>query len=223
MGIARRLDFVPIDKLPQLPSLPTVSAPTYNRACQISIVEGIMPSFGWLITLSVIVLLGSLVYQNPQPLIKPITNSLAFKVFQQIFEDTYCYVTIRTNSEGLPHAECFSVADGKFRRVFLDETSYDVVKERRKGHVIPGLWDSHGHLSQFGESLDSVDLFGTASMDEVKQRLVEYKAGHEEAGTDEQWLRGVGWDQANFKGKWPLAVRSGMLLLCSRSMLKESL
>ncbi|KAF2439708.1 amidohydrolase 3 [Karstenula rhodostoma CBS 690.94] len=164
-----------------------------------------MPSFGWLITLSVVVLLGSVVYQNPQPLIKPITNSLAYKVFEQLFESTHCYVTVKTNSAGLPQAECFSVADGKFRRVFLDETSYDIVKERRKGHVIPGLWDGHGHLSQFGESLDSVDLFGTKSMDEVKKRLVEYKAGHEEAGTSEQWLRGVGWDQANFKGKWPVA------------------
>ena len=165
-----------------------------------------MPSFGWLITFSVVVLLVSLVYQNPQPLIAGITNSLAFKIVQQIFEETHCYVTVKTNSAGLPQAECFSVADGKFKRVFLDETSYDVVKEKRKGHVIPGLWDGHGHLSQFGESLDSVDLFGSKSMDDVKKRLVDYRASHEDTGTSEQWLRGVGWDQANFKGKWPVAV-----------------
>lgn len=165
-----------------------------------------MPSLGWLITLSTVVLLVSVIYQNQQKLLEPITSSLAFKVLQQVFEETHCYVTVRTNSADLPHAECFSVRNGKFKRVFLDETSMDIVKERRTGHVIPGLWDGHGHLSQFGESFDSVDLFGTKSMDEVKKRLVSYKAGHAEAGTSEQWLRGVGWDQANFKGKWPAAV-----------------
>jgi hypothetical protein len=171
-----------------------------------------MPSFGWLITLSVVALLGSIIYQNPRPLISPITNSLAFKIIEQIFEDTHCYVTVRTNAADLPQAECFSVANGKFRRVFLDDTSYDVVKEKRKGHVIPGLWDGHGHLSQFGESLDSADLFGSHSMEEVNERLVKYRASHEDAGTSEQWLRGVGWDQANFKGKWPVAVCAKILI-----------
>ncbi|KAJ4299520.1 hypothetical protein N0V90_004765 [Kalmusia sp. IMI 367209] len=164
-----------------------------------------MPSFGWIITLSVVVLLGSLIYQNPEPLYKPISNSLAYKVLQQIFEDTRCYVTVKTNSADLPHAECFSVAGGKFKRVFLDETSYDIVKEKRKGHVIPGLWDGHGHLMQFGESLDSADLFGSESLDETRTWLLEYKESHKEAGTSEQWLRGVGWDQAKFNGKWPVA------------------
>lgn len=165
-----------------------------------------MPSFGWVLTFSVLALLVSIIYQNPEPLYRPITNSIAFKVIQQLFEENYCYITVKTNALDLPHAECFAVADGKFKRVFLDETSYDVVKEKRKGHVIPGLWDGHGHLMQLGELIDSVNLFGAQSMDEVKERLVQYKAGREEAGTSEHWLRGVGWDQANFKGKWPVAV-----------------
>jgi predicted amidohydrolase YtcJ len=99
------------------------------------------------------------------------------------------------------------VSNGKFSRVFLDKTSFDVTKEARAGHVIPGLWDGHGHLVQYGELLDSVNLFGTTSMDDVKSRLLDYKASHGEAGTSDQWLRGIGWDQANFGGKWPIAVR----------------
>ena len=165
-----------------------------------------MFSFGWVLTFSGFALLVSVIYQNPDPLVKPITNSLAFKILQQIFEETHCYVTVNTNSPEFPSAECFSVSNGKFKRVFLDETSYDIVKEARTGHVIPGLWDGHGHLLQLGELLNSVDLFGAKSMDEVKQRLIGYKANNEEAGSREHWLRGVGWDQANFKGKWPVAV-----------------
>ncbi|KAF1954951.1 amidohydrolase 3 [Byssothecium circinans] len=164
-----------------------------------------MPSIGSLLFLSSLGALVAVVYQNPGPLIKPFSNSIAFKVIQQLFEETRCYVTVRTNSIEVPHAECFSISNGRFKRVFLDETSYDVVKEARTGHVIPGLWDGHGHLMQLGESRNSVDLFGSQSMDEVKNRLLQYRLLNEKAGASEQWLRGVGWDQANFKGNWPVA------------------
>jgi hypothetical protein len=182
-----------------------------------------MPSIGTLISLSTVALLLAIVYQNPEPLLKPITGSIAFKIIQQLFEHTHCYVTVKTNSLDLPHAECFSVANGKFKRVFLDETSYDVIKEQRKGHVLPGLWDGHGHLMQLGELMDSVNLFGASTMAEVNERLVQYKIMRTEAGTSKQWLRGVGWDQANFGGKWPVAVRTPRgccfekrQILCSR-------
>jgi hypothetical protein len=55
--------------------------------------------------------------------------------------------------------------------------------------------------------LDSANLFGAESMIEVQERLLKYKAGRPETGTQEQWLRGVGWDQANFNGLWPKSVR----------------
>lgn len=165
-----------------------------------------MPGFGSLLWLSALAGLVALIYQNPEPLLRQFTNTIPYKIFLNIFETTHCYVTVRTNQLELPHAECFSVRDGKFKRVFLDETSFEPIKDARRGHVLPGLWDGHGHLMQLGELLDSVDLFGASSMDEAKQRLVQYKAQRTEAGTREQWLRGVGWDQANFGGKWPVAV-----------------
>jgi hypothetical protein len=59
---------------------------------------------------------------------------------------------------------------------------------------------------QYGELLDSANLFGAASMAEVQQRLVQYRADRPEAGTQKQWLRGIGWDQAHFGGSWPLSV-----------------
>ena len=74
--------------------------------------------------------------------------------------------------------------------------------------MIPGLWDGHGHLLQYGEGIASADLFGASSLHEVRQRLVSYISNHAEAGTRSQWLRGMGWDQANFEGKWPTSVRA---------------
>lgn len=180
--------------------------PPFRSSLPILGPRGIMPSLSTLLFASFPLLLIAIIWQNPDPIIKPITGHIAFKIIRQFFETTHCYVSVKTNSARLPHAECFSVSNGKFSRVFIDETSFPVVKEARKGHVIPGLWDGHGHLLPYGELMDSVNLFGAQTMDGVKERLVRYKASRPEAGTAEQWLRGMGWDQANFEGKWPVAV-----------------
>lgn len=167
-----------------------------------------MPSLSTLFWSGLPIVLVAIIYQLGFPAFVEnwFTGLIAVKIIRQIFSETHCYVSVKTLNADLPHAECFSVAGGKFSRVFLDETSFDVTKEMRKGHVIPGLWDGHGHLVQYGEFMNSANLFGAKSMADVKERLVGYKAGHEAAGTEEQWLRGAGWDQANFKGKWPVAV-----------------
>ncbi|KAL6707004.1 hypothetical protein ACN47E_004954 [Coniothyrium glycines] len=114
----------------------------------------------------------------------------------------HCYDSITTLSAGTPGAKCFTVLDGKFQKIIGGAVSGEV----HVGHVIPGLWDGHGHLLQFGESLDSVDLFGTQSISEVKARLTKYKNTHPEAGSSTQWLRGIGWDQGNLEGgKFPVS------------------
>ncbi|KAF4126301.1 putative amidohydrolase YtcJ [Geosmithia morbida] len=119
---------------------------------------------------------------------------------------TYCYRSIRTHDQDRPTARCFSVANGFFVKV-RDEiaTEVDVDAEMLDpGHVIPGLWDGHGHLLQYGEFLHSVDLFGSQSLDDVRSRVRAYVDSHPGAGTKEQWLRGVGWDQTAF-GRMPSA------------------
>jgi predicted amidohydrolase YtcJ len=73
------------------------------------------------------------------------------------------------------------------------------------GYAIPGLWDGHGHLLQYGEFLHSVDLFGSKSLDDVRDRIKKYLAANPGAGTKDHWLRGVGWDQSAF-GRMPTAV-----------------
>ena len=53
--------------------------------------------------------------------------------------------------------------------------------------------------------VESVDLFGSGSLDETLDRITAYATAHTDAGTATQWLRGVGWDQAVF-GRMPTAV-----------------
>ncbi|GFP56140.1 protein LONG AFTER FAR-RED 3 [Trichoderma asperellum] len=122
----------------------------------------------------------------------------------------YCYSSVRTHDGQQPSADCFSVQDGAFAGVWARDSDQAPlgVKEAHvtvsDGHVIPGLWDGHGHLLQYGEFLHSVDLFGSQSLDEVRHRIKAYLAANPEAGTKDHWLRGVGWDQSAF-GRMPTA------------------
>jgi hypothetical protein len=169
-----------------------------------------MPSSSNLFWVAYPILLLAFVYQVGFPafIARPITNNSVFNTLWRVFVTTHCYDSVTTLAPELPYAQCFSISNGRFSRVFRDNNIHRSEKlgQLRKGHVIPGLWDGHGHLVQYGESLDSANIFGATSMREVQRRLLEYKSERPEAGTQKQWLRGVGWDQANFNGQWPLSV-----------------
>jgi predicted amidohydrolase YtcJ len=63
--------------------------------------------------------------------------------------------------------------------------------------ILPGLTDAHGHLYGLGVALDTVDLGGAASYDEVIAR-VRRRAASASAG---EWIEGRGWDQNLWPGK----------------------
>jgi hypothetical protein len=177
------------------------------------------PSISGLFWASIPLIIVAIVYQIGIPtdlVTKLVPDLFIIKIIRNVLSSstTRCYASVKTLSDDLPTAECFTVSkDGRFSRVFLDDTSFELTKQARTGYVYPGLWDGHGHLSQYGELLHSIDLFGAETMDEVHKRVLGYKASHEEAGSSDFWLRGVGWDQANFGGKWPVAVSLFLLLL----------
>ncbi|KAG0634903.1 amidohydrolase family-domain-containing protein [Tuber brumale] len=81
------------------------------------------------------------------------------------------------------------------------------------GYVIPGLWDGHGHILQYGEMLSGVKLYGAESVDvlEIKTRIKEHLNQNPTHGNREKWIRGIGWDQENFGGVMPIAVLILML------------
>ncbi|KAM7198652.1 Amidohydrolase family domain containing protein [Rhypophila sp. PSN 637] len=122
-------------------------------------------------------------------------------------EIVYCYEGVKT--EALPSSQgdnnkgnnCFGVSPstGEFTRVFESSTSTESV-EISKGYVLPGLWDGHGHLMQYGEFLHSADLFGAGSFEEIRKRLRGYLELNPGAGTRDSWARGVGWDQMALGG-----------------------
>jgi predicted amidohydrolase YtcJ len=141
-----------------------------------------------------------------------------FRIQQPLFgpeTKSYCYQAVRTHDTAQPVANCFSVSSGHFARVY--NTSADDTEEIQSGYAIPGLWDGHGHLMQYGEFLHSVDLFGSTSLEDVRTRLKDYMASNPGAGTKDEWIRGIGWDQTAF-GRMPTAVSrwDSVSLGCSR-------
>jgi predicted amidohydrolase YtcJ len=57
--------------------------------------------------------------------------------------------------------------------------------------ALPGLQDAHGHVEGLGEALETVDLRGASSYEEVIARVAE-RAKDTPRGA---WIRGRGWDQ----------------------------
>ena len=55
--------------------------------------------------------------------------------------------------------------------------------------IYPGLIDAHSHLLGYALTLDRLNLVGTASWEEVMERLAQWQA------PGEGWVRGRGWDQ----------------------------
>lgn len=118
--------------------------------------------------------------------------------------------TITTLSPDTPNPKCFRVridaVTELLERVPKADEGEKIVW--LNGYVLPGIIESHGHILQYGEMLESVSLYEAESVDDVKSRIKEWLGRHEGEGYGgrEKWIRGVGWDQAHFGGVMPTAV-----------------
>lgn len=63
--------------------------------------------------------------------------------------------------------------------------------------VYPGFYDPHAHFVSLGQKLESCDLVGTSSVEEIVERLKAYAA----ANPDKEWIIGRGWDQNDWEIK----------------------
>lgn len=96
--------------------------------------------------------------------------------------------------------EAFAVKDGK---ILAAGTSADIRKEYNgesfdaQGKAIyPGFIDGHTHFFRYGQGLQTVDLTGTQSWEEITERAKDFAVKN-----DKGWLVGRGWDQNDWKTK----------------------
>ncbi|RDL35964.1 uncharacterized protein BP5553_06576 [Venustampulla echinocandica] len=131
----------------------------------------------------------------------------SFPTLHCVADPTIQYIT--TLDPSLPKANCFRVQDGIFTEVLGDVPTTNGKEEITwlDGYVLPGFIDSHGHILQYGEMLESVSLYDVKSVEQMRARIKSFLQEHKDEGygTREKWVRGIGWDQANFGGVMPTA------------------
>ena len=89
------------------------------------------------------------------------------------------------------------VRDGKFLYCGTDEQAKamaDEVVDLKGAPVLPGLIDTHQHVFAYARNLTKLDLSGTTSLKELKERVRDYAAGV----PDGQWILGFGFDHEKF-------------------------
>lgn len=108
---------------------------------------------------------------------------------------------IYTVNDKFDIAEAMAIKDGKIlavgnsaeiRKQFSGKEEIDAAGKA----IYPGFIDAHAHFYGYGQSLQSIDLRGTKSWDEVISRLKEFAKTHPDG-----WLTGRGWDQNDWDNK----------------------
>lgn len=63
--------------------------------------------------------------------------------------------------------------------------------------AVAGLHDAHLHIEGIGQGKENLDLLGTSSTAELKQKVAAFAKAHPSLSV----IRGRGWDQSRFKGQ----------------------
>ncbi len=104
--------------------------------------------------------------------------------------------TIYTVDSSFSTAEAMVIKDGKIVAVGKAaelENGYET-KEKMDAHgkfVYPGFIDAHAHFVGYGSGLQTADLTGTNSWEQILQRLNDFSKDMPKG----EWLTGRGWDQ----------------------------
>ncbi len=108
---------------------------------------------------------------------------------------------IYTSDPSHREARAIAVKDGKILAVGDDVSPYAGPQTRRiDAHgaaIIPGFIDSHVHMEDLGDALETLDLRGLASPEAVAAK-VRVAALERAPG---EWIRGHAWDQSLWPGK----------------------
>jgi len=137
-------------------------------------------------------------------LISPLTLFLLLSsCIQKTKVDLLVYnATIYTVDSSFSVSEAMAVKDGKIVETGKAsdlQSKYDA-KEKLDAQgkfIYPGFIDAHAHFVGYGQSLFTVDLYDSKSIDEVVKKVKDFDSAH----PNETWILGRGWDQNKFPSK----------------------
>ena len=98
-------------------------------------------------------------------------------------------------------AEAFAVKGDRIVAIGTEEEIFSKFQAKYQLNasgrtILPGLIDAHAHFYRYGEALQTVDLVGTKSWDEIVQKTEAFAKQNTEG-----WLIGRGWDQNDWAVK----------------------
>ncbi len=111
--------------------------------------------------------------------------------------DLFVYnATIYTVDSSFSTTEAMVIKDGKIIATGKTadlEKKYEAKEKTDAGgkFIYPGFIDAHAHFVGYGLGLQTADLTGTTSWEDILHRLAEFAKGLPK----DQWLVGRGWDQ----------------------------
>jgi predicted amidohydrolase YtcJ len=109
--------------------------------------------------------------------------------------------TIYTVDDSFSRVEAMAIRDGRIlatgSRSDL-EADYEASEtvDAGGGFIYPGFIDAHAHFVGYANGLQSVDLIGTESWNEILEKLSAFASSHPDG-----WLIGRGWDQNDWAEK----------------------
>ncbi|MFN4314833.1 MAG: amidohydrolase [Chitinophagaceae bacterium] len=109
--------------------------------------------------------------------------------------------TIYTVDDSFSRVEAMAIRDGRIlatgSRSDL-EADYEASEtvDAGGGFIYPGFIDAHAHFVGYANGLQSVDLIGTESWNEILEKLSAFASTHPDG-----WLIGRGWDQNDWEEK----------------------
>lgn len=109
--------------------------------------------------------------------------------------------TIYTVDSAFSMAEAMVIKDGKIlaigKTTDLEKKYEPKEKTDAEGKFIyPGFIDAHAHFASYGLGLQTADLVGTKSWEEIIEKLKTFSAENKDG-----WLIGRGWDQNDWTAK----------------------
>lgn len=108
---------------------------------------------------------------------------------------------IYTVNNNFQLAQAFAVKNGKIAAIGTTEEINNKYQSATRTDaagkpVYPGFIDGHAHFYQYGAGLQTVDLVGTKSWDEIIKKVQAFAAANKQS-----WIIGRGWDQNDWEKK----------------------
>ena len=110
--------------------------------------------------------------------------------------------SIYTVDQDFSTQQAFAIKDGVFIAIgssedILNQYQSPKVVDQKEAFIYPGLYDAQCHFYGLGQKLQTAELVGTTSFEDVIAKVQAFAQANPQA----VWIKGRGWDQNDWEQK----------------------